>query len=405
MKLKNILIKSNFILLCMIFALCATSCGSENSSSAVSVRTGSAVKQTDDAEDEADTDADTEQAESTEDVEYIIQSLDMTAETITAISVDGSSQVRYSYGLTTQFLDKYGNSYSCSHFTPGQVVIFGERNSSGVLTSVQMSADVWVYSGVIKYSIDEDRGVFTIASSNYRITENVLTFSGDESISLSDIGGGETLQVIGKDTDIVSVMVTTGCGSIVLTNTDLFDGSLIFIGNTVVTKVSEALEIEIQEGEYSVTVANNGFGGTAVYTVVANEITTIDLEDLKGVGTCFCCLTGETSVVGEKVYFDGSRIETGVEGEVAYGSHRLVVIADGYESWSKTLVVNSESATISLSLDEEEEEEEDEEEEDSDDEEEEETEEEEDSSTTSSTDAEVDYLTTLTSLISTLLDY
>ncbi len=368
--MKAIFKKLNFILLCLAFVLSTTACGSSSSgsSSTFTTRTGSAVKNLDesDSDDEADEDdAQEEKTSSTDATEYIIQAIDMTAETITAMSIDGSQQVRYSYGLTTSFLDKYGNTYNSSHFTPGQVVTFGERNSSGILTSVQMSADVWVYSDVIRYSIDEDRGVFTIATTNYRITENVLVFSGDDEAEMADIGGGETLQVIGKDTDIISVVITTGCGTILLTNTETFDGSLIFIGNKVITNVSEGLEIEVQEGDYDITVANNGYGSTATYTVVANETTTIDLEEeMKGDGSSICLLTVETSVESASVYIDGSKIETGVEIEVAYGNHRLVVIADGYSTWSKTLVVNSSSATISLTLDEEEEEDEDDEDED-----------------------------------------
>ncbi len=402
-------------LICIMIGLLAvalTACGSSSSSNGVFFnRTGSALSElyaTDDEEGDGSEEADSDEAGETStegDTEYIIQSIDMVNETITAISIDGAKQVRYSYGLSTRFLDKYGDSYSSSHFTPGQVVIFGERSELGTLTSVQMSDAVWVYEDISKYSIDEDRGVFTIGSTNYRITSSVKCFNGSDSTILSAIGGSEILQVIGKDKDIISVVITTGCGTIQLVNTDVFEDSLIFIGNKVITMVSADMEIEILEGTYDVTVANNGYGGTGTYTVTAGETTVIDLDELKGDGSSICQLTIEIDVEGASVYIDGKKVTANEVTEVAYGTHRLVVVADGYDSWAKTLVVNSSSATISLTMDESSDDDEDEEETDEEDEDEEEEEEEETTDTSDTIDAEVDYLTTLSSLITTLLDY
>ena len=89
--------------------------------------------------------------------------------------------------------------------------------------------------------------------------------------------------------------------------------------------------------------------------MVRNETAVVDLDQLKGAGPKICKLTLQTDIAGAAVYVDGKQITVGEALEVTYGTHRLSVIAEGYESWEKTLVVNSESATISLDMEEREE--------------------------------------------------
>lgn len=295
-----------------------------------------------------------EKTDETDKKEYVVRELNMADETITVLSTQTGRLTRCKYDLGTKFLDKYGNNCSAVHFSVGQVVKLGEKDEKSVLESVQLSDEVWVYEDVQKYSIDVDRGVFTIGETNYRMTDKLVIYSGDAEMSPDALGEDDTLQVIGKDKDIISVVVTTGHGYIQLVNSTLFQDSMICIGNRIFTTITGDMKLEVPEGTYAVTVANNGYGGTAEYTVTRNETTTIDLNELKGSGPKLCKLKFESEVAGVSVYVDGKQITVGEETEVTYGAHKLSVVAEGYESWQKTLVVNSESATIALDLAEEE---------------------------------------------------
>lgn len=296
--------------------------------------------------------AETEVSEEQQPTEYIIKEVNMADETITAIGEKGG-MIRCSYNLGTRFLDKYGDTCSSTNFTPGQVVRLGERNAKSVVSSVQLSDTVWNYEDVTNYSIDGDRGVFTIGDSNYRLTDKTVVFSGDEVSSMDDIGQDDTLQVVGRDKDVISVIVTTGHGYIQLVNTKLFRDSMVCIGNRIFAMITGDMKIEVPEGTYDLTVANNGYGGTQEVVVARNETVIVDLDQLKGSGPKMCKLTLESEIAGVAAYIDGKQITVGETLEVTYGTHRLSVIAEGYESWEKTLVVNSKSATIALDLSEE----------------------------------------------------
>ena len=282
--------------------------------------------------------------------DYIIEQIDMIGETMTLYSPKTERQVRYGYTLSTRFMDAYGDSYSSIHFTPGQVVRLGEISASSTLSSVQMSDEVWNQKDITNYEIDIAKGIFTIGQTAYRITPDTMAFSQDAQISLDAIGAEDTLQVIGKDKEVWSVIVTTGHGYIQLQNSDTFVDSMICIGNRIFTKVTGDMRLEVPEGTYAITVANNGYGGTGDYTVVRGETTIVDLNQLKGSGPKVCQLTFTSEVAGVSVYVDGEQITVGQAVPVTYGAHKLRVVAEGYDDWQKTLIVNSESATISLDM-------------------------------------------------------
>ncbi|MDD6380788.1 MAG: PEGA domain-containing protein [Lachnospiraceae bacterium] len=71
---------------------------------------------------------------------------------------------------------------------------------------------------------------------------------------------------------------------------------------------------------------------------------------MKGSGPKKCRLTFEIGVKGAKIYLDGKEVRKNKEMSVNYGDHNLTVVADGYDTWSRTLVVNSKKATIALDI-------------------------------------------------------
>lgn len=324
-----------------------TACGSHPNNATVTKRTGSAIKNAQETEEEAPV---VDEADILEPL-YIVEELNMTDETLSLYSIDEGKQVRYKYNMTTKFLDKYGDNSLWTDFTAGTVVTLGDfLPASGALAQVQKSDDVWVHEGLHNYTLDSDKKILTIDGSNYKISKSTKIYSDNEKILLSNISVDDVLTVVGQDKEIISIAVTTGHGYIYLTNTELFDNSMIFIGKKIVSTVYGNEIIEVPEGTYKITVANDGWGGSGEYTVYRNETTEINLDELKGVGPSYSLITFLVTVPDTYVYLDGSLIDTTEPQSVRYGSHKLVVQCDGYTSWNKTLVVNSESATITLAL-------------------------------------------------------
>ena len=211
-----------FVTVCLAVAVLIAGCGKKPNSATVSIRQGSAVKNATEDNKEALEDTNLTITE----VLYVVDEVNMADETISLYSIGEGKQLRYSYNMTTQFKDKYGENCSCANFPSGSVVVIGDKlPSSGAISMVQMANSVWVYPDVSKYSVDVERGIFETGGSNYKLTEKTKVYSDSERISAADLGNNDTLTVTGTDKEIISIYITSGHGFIRLSNTKLFDGS------------------------------------------------------------------------------------------------------------------------------------------------------------------------------------
>ena len=261
----------------------------------------------------------------------------------------------YQYDLSTDFLNKYGDHYPSVRFTPGKVVTLGERDAFGMLTTVQMSDAVWEHEKVKRFSIDEEKGVFTIGGTKYSIRNQVALFSNGEKISFSDLSENDVLTVVGKGNKILSINVTTGHGMLSLSNTDLFEGSLLKLNDDIFAEISKDMSMEIPEGTYTLTVANDGWGSSREIVITRGETTKVDLDSMKGEGKKKGMVSFRINAEEVQVYLDYELIDHTQPVEVTYGTHKLEIRAAGYAAWKKYLVVNSKEATLIIELEEEEE--------------------------------------------------
>ena len=331
-------------------------CGSHPNNATVQNYTGSAIsgagKESAEAGGEQGID-DTVTSEEVSESEklFIVEALDMTEETIALYSVDSDQQLRYNYNMTTKFIDKYGGNSTWAEFPVGTVVTIGDMlPSSGALSQVRKSTGVWSFEDIKKYKIDEEHGLIKIDGRNYKLTDKTKVYSDAEKILVSNISKKDKITVIGRDKEVISISVNTGHGYISLVNTSVFDGSMIFIGDKIATMVNGNETIEVPEGTYKVTVANNGWGGSTDITVNRDENVMVNLEELKGDGPSYCLITFLVTVPETNVYIDGKIIDTNEPQNIQYGAHKLVVRCSGYKPWNKTLIVNSASAEITLAM-------------------------------------------------------
>ena len=267
---------------------------------------------------------------------YLIISNDMTRENMILEQLASGKQYMYYYSLTTSFLDKYGNHTTVFEFEPGRVI--------------RISDKVWEYPDITRYSIDEERGVFQIADSNYSFDEDLFVVSDGEQMKLSSIKDLDEIKVVGVGKKILSVSVTTGHGEIRLENTAVFDGSYIQIGNKIFAEVTSNMTMDVPEGTYLVTVANNGYGGSTEVVVERNQTTVVNLEELKGEGPKTGKILFAIDVADAKLRIDGKEVDYSQALDLQYGIHSIIVNADGYDAYSKKLFVNSEEATILIEL-------------------------------------------------------
>ena len=281
---------------------------------------------------------------------YLIIGNDMTNEQLNLKQLASGKQYLYVYSLSTDFLDKYGNSATTMDFEPGRVIHVGKKDGEGRLLQARIADEVWEYPDITKYSVDTERGIFKIADSNYSYDADLFVESNGEKIRLSDLNEKDKIRVVGIGTKILSVSVTTGQGILELKNTSVFEGSFIQVGSKIFAQITHNMKLEIPEGTYTVTVANEGYGGSKEVEIARGEICTLDLDELKGEGPKTGSITFYIDVEGATLSIDGDTVDYSAPVVLTYGVHELHAEADGYDDFDKKLFVNSAAANIDISL-------------------------------------------------------
>lgn len=280
----------------------------------------------------------------------IVSDINSANETIRVYNYSTGVQYQYYYGLTTGFFDKYGNHMSVSDIHQGDVVDISGADSDGKAKRIQKSDKVWTNDTVTNFSVDKDKSMFKIGGSSYRLGERTMIFSGSDVIDTDSLTAQDKLAVVGIDKDIVSISVTTGHGTLQLSNTSLFEGSFLQLGDRIFAEITKDMSLDVPEGSYTLAVANNGWGDSTDIEIKRGEITKVNLNDLKGEGPKKSSILFEVDVQSAKIYVDDSEIDYTSPVEITYGKHTLKVTADGYDTWTRTLYVNSKEATIQITI-------------------------------------------------------
>lgn len=280
----------------------------------------------------------------------IVSDINSANETIRVYNYSTGVQYQYYYGLTTGFFDKYGNHMSVSDIHQGDVVDISGADSDGKAKRIQKSDKVWTNDAVTNFSVDKDKSVLEIGNSSYRLGERTMIFSGSDVVDTDSLTAQDKLAVVGIDKDIVSISVTTGHGTLQLSNTSLFEGSFLQLGDRIFAEITKDMSLDVPEGSYTLAVANNGWGGSTDIEIKRGETTKVNLNDLKGEGPKKSSILFEVDVQGAKIYVDGSEIDYTSPVEITYGKHTLKVTADGYDTWTRTLYVNSKEATVQITI-------------------------------------------------------
>lgn len=294
------------------------------------------------------TEADTQETQQQE--VYLITGIDQTEESLRLYRYADGMEYRFYYGTGTQFFDKYGNRSTMAAFPLGSLVTIGEQTLDGTLSEVQLSDEAWVYEDITRFSVNEEKNMLMIADRKYRYKDNTYVFSGDEKVDMTGIRQGDTLTVVGIDKQILSVNITTAQGTLALKNTSLFEGSFLQLGKKIFTEITPDLTLQVPEGKYTLTVANNGWGGSKKIKIKRGKTTTVDLNELKGEGSQYGKIKFSIDVEDALLLVDGKQTETGKTLKLTYGSHDVTVYADGYDVWKRNLYVNSPEATIIIKL-------------------------------------------------------
>lgn len=282
---------------------------------------------------------------------YIYEGIDEDMQIMLFIRIGKNyKEFLYSYDASTTYTDKYDEKKSINDLIQGNVYELDIKESKQYIKSIQESKDIWEYADVENYKTDWEKDMFTVGRTNYMLTSEVPVFDGDCLFTREQIAEKDILTLYGYGTTIVSVVIDTGHGQIMFTDTERFEGGYFVLGNVAAAKIEEKQIIPVRAGTFVLKVAGNGMGGSKEITIESGETCVVSLKEfitqIELVSSVsFVVEDGETVIT-----INGKRIDYSEPVKLKYGTYRVKAKRKGYDDWSRLLLVNSKSATVEIEM-------------------------------------------------------
>ena len=285
---------------------------------------------------------------------YIILAINEDEASIRFYNVNLSRVQTYNYTMATTFYNAYGGTISRSKLEPGDTVAVSLYSGTYELSAVAKSSDAWEMTDLQKYSLTLDDSVryITIGTTKYQLADSCVAFSGGEQIDLTSISDTDVISVRGFDRKVYAIVVETGHGTVTLTGTKHFEGGVVIIGNQMSATISKDMSLDVREGTYQLSVANENYAGSVEIEVVAGENTEVNLSQFGETVTeeKYGEVTFQLTPEGTTLKINGAATDYSEPVKLAYGAYVIQMRAEGMGTVQRVLWVHSAKATVSLDV-------------------------------------------------------
>ena len=277
----------------------------------------------------------------------MIKSVDTEAGTITLYDLEEGGEVSLSYGVAADIRSKYGSLTYAASLQYGDIVRT-EYNGDGTLVRMQLSDEYWELHGVEDFTISE--GSLNVNDTNYRVTEKTVAYCQGEQIEVGEVRDIDRVELTGLGTQILTIHVIKGHGSIKLINCSEFQGAKVSFKDE-----SHVLEGEpsylVREGSYTVSVIGEKNAAAAEVTVARNEQVVIDLYEYGGAPVQTAEVRFKITPFSAVLKIDGERVDYYEQDLVLeYGEHKIEAELGGYATYKGYLNITKPYHTFQIDL-------------------------------------------------------
>lgn len=263
--------------------------------------------------------------------------------------VDGTRYV-LNYNGGTMVNNAYGSPITMERIEKGELVQASFYYKNSKLKELVLLKDSWEIEGTNDVEIDRSENRMEILSTNYQYNDKLVVFSEEEIVDLSQVHKADVLTIRGIGNTVCSVTVDSGHGYVVLKGYDTFVGGWVEVGSKIITSIKEDMIIVAPEGEYKLIVEKNGFGGYKNIVVKRDQETEVDVSDLKEDALQTGNIRFYIEPEGAVLKIAGAETEYTELVPLDYGVYKIEVTADGYETYTGNITVDSLLKSVDIAL-------------------------------------------------------
>ncbi|MCR5501754.1 MAG: PEGA domain-containing protein [Lachnospiraceae bacterium] len=282
--------------------------------------------------------------------DVIVRNIDTEAQIMDFYVTGSSDQKSLYYDGATIITDRYGQPMVASQLQPGDMVKVAYNSGIGKAGVVQLNPEVFTLSDISRYTVEDGGRALVIGDDVYNIDEHARVFSNGEEIDLQRLVIHDVLTVQGKDRTVMSIRVDEGHGYLELKHEKALIGGWIEVGQAVISQVADDMLFTVPEGDYRVRLTNTGIEEYRDISIRRNEITELDLSDIRSAEPEKGRVSFEITPEDAKVEVDDNEIRTAYAVKLPIGMHRITVSAQGYATVTQYFEVDGLNQTVKIDL-------------------------------------------------------
>lgn len=286
----------------------------------------------------------------------VLIELNIEEKTMLLQKTSSSNRVLYSYTGGTDITNRYGEIMSATQLNVGDILEVDVSLENGKLTYVKISEKDFDYPGVTNFKVDKDNKIIFVGNEKYIYTDNTVFLNDGRIISVDNLESIDVITLKGYDRELESVVVTSGHGYLRVDTTEFFIGGYIEIGEKIVESIKENMVLPVPVGQYVMTVTKDKTSGTKDIIINNNEEIRVNLIEFQKEAVRLGTLSFKISPSGAKLTIDGVKKDYSQIIDLAFGTHKIVVTADGYEPYAQMITVEDIFKEYTIELKESEEE-------------------------------------------------
>lgn len=214
-------------------------------------------------------------------------------------------------------------------------------DKKGTADKIYGAKDAWKRSNVSGIAVNESSKTITSGPNDFSCSSNAVVMSAGEEISIAEVVKLDNVSLVGIDDTIYSIIVEQGHGYIEFTGTDLFEGGYASLGNSHFLEVTKGMLVTAPVGTYDVEVQKGNLVARKEVMVSEGQQVTVDFSDTQAPSTKTGAVNFKITPSNAVMTIDGVEVDYSRPVTLSYGPHRITLVANHYEEYAETIIVNN----------------------------------------------------------------
>ncbi|MFR1766275.1 MAG: PEGA domain-containing protein [Lachnospira sp.] len=214
-------------------------------------------------------------------------------------------------------------------------------DKKGTADKIYGAKDAWKRSNVSGIAVNESSKTITSGPNDFSYSSNAVVMSAGEEISIAEVVKLDNVSLVGIDNTIYSIIVEQGHGYIEFTGIDLFEGGYASLGNSHFLEVTKGMLVTAPVGTYDVEVQKGNLVARKEVMVSEGQQVTVDFSDTQAPSTKTGAVNFKITPSNAVMTIDGVEVDYSRPVTLSYGPHRITLVANHYEEYAETIIVNN----------------------------------------------------------------